>query len=364
MQLLSLLLLLLSLILMIECMIDKNNDKITIPIIDVSSLITPAAYDEDMISTANLIDEALQTYGLFIAINHNSKITLNEAMDSSNALFSLNLESKMKVKMDDSSFARGYIPEGKESGLIDKYYEPKEGYSYGSENNAYYDVNPTLLQYKNIWPIDLPIEEKTVFDNVFIDHTNVAKGIITALQIIEDNNNNNDNNKMDYVNITKNGEDISIMRLFHYFPFSKSDIEVETEMICSSPHTDWGFLTVILQDNVGGLQFKYDNKWIDVPVIENGLIINGGDFLRIVSKYRYISPIHRVICPKAIVRNSFVFFFYPTYDSLLPITNITANNTDYNTLLSISSKDSNGNNELNFGDYVIKKWRSVFKYDQ
>ena len=113
-----------------------------------------------------------------------------------------------------------------------------KGYSYGSKANSYYDVNPTLLQYKNIWPKDLSVEKQTVFENVFIDHSNVAKGIITALQLLEDNNNNNNNNnKMDYLNITQNGEDISIMRLFHYFPFSSKSSEIENEMICSSPHT-------------------------------------------------------------------------------------------------------------------------------
>jgi len=241
-----------------------------------------------------------------------------------------------------------------------------KGYSYGSKANSYYDVNPTLLQYKNIWPKDLSVEKQTVFENVFIDHSNVAKGIITALQLLEDNNNNNNNNnKMDYLNITQSGEDISIMRLFHYFPFSSKSSEIENEMICSSPHTDWGFLTVILQDNVGGLQFLFNNKWINVPVVENGLIINAGDYLRIVSKNRYVSPIHRVICPISGIRNSFVFFFYPKYDSFLPIatavdnTNTSTNNsTDYNTLLSLSYE----NNEK-FGDYVIKKWKKVFKYD-
>jgi len=101
-------------------------DDITIPIIDISSLMLPL-YDENMINTANLIDQALKTFGLFIAINHNSIITVKEAMDTSNLLFQLKLESKMEVKMDDITFARGYIPEGRESGLIDKYYEPKEG---------------------------------------------------------------------------------------------------------------------------------------------------------------------------------------------------------------------------------------------
>lgn len=87
----------------------------------------------------------------------------------------------------------------------------------------------------------------------------------------------------------------------------------------SSPHTDWGFLTVILQDSrVGGLQFLYENDsddnsdgnsehsggsksplWVDVPASGSTtaipLVVNGGDYLSLLSKGRYKSPIHRVL---------------------------------------------------------------------
>jgi isopenicillin N synthase-like dioxygenase len=110
---------------------------------------------------------------------------------------------------------------------------------------------------------------------------------------------------------------------------------------------------------VGGLQFLHDSTWIDVPVVENGLIINAGDYLRIVSQNRYISPIHRVLCPSpGLIRNSFVFFFYPEYDSLLPHINNSTVNSDYNTLLSTISLP---NKIEKFGDYVIEKWKGVLK---
>ena len=293
---------------------------------------------------------------------------MNDAIDSSNILFALSEEEKMRVKMDETgiqSFARGYIQMGQEAGLRDKYYEPKEGYSFGSQTNNDHDEPPiNMLQCKNIWPEGFPIENRAVLDGVLIDHTAVVKGIVNAIQLVENNRSNhhhaNSTTTIDYMDITEKGEDISIMRLFHYHPIPSSSLsssETEFEMICSSPHSDWGFLTTILQDNVGGLQINYRNKWIDVPVVENGLIINAGDYLSIVSRNRYVAPIHRVVCPKSAIRNSFVYFFYPKYDSALPdISSSAVNVTDYNTLLSSSI----AKNEK-FGDYVIKKWKGVLK---
>ena len=255
---------------------------------------------------------------------------------------------------------------GQEAGLRDKYYEPKEGYSFGSQANNDHDEPPTPLQCKNVWPKEFPIENRAVLDGVLIDHTAVVKGIVNAIQFVENNNSNhhhtNSTTTIDYMDITEKGEDISIMRLFHYFSSSSlssslSSSETEFEMICSSPHSDWGFLTTILQDNVSGLQVYYNNEWIDVPVVENGLIVNAGDYLSIVSRNRYVAPVHRVICPKSGIRNSFVYFFYPNYDSELPdISTIAVNVTEYNTLLSSSITKNE-----KFGDYVIKKWKGVLK---
>mmetsp|Transcript_25466 Transcript_25466/g.42485 ORF Transcript_25466/g.42485 Transcript_25466/m.42485 type:complete len:715 (-) Transcript_25466:2805-4949(-) len=86
-------------------------------------------------------------------------------------------------------------------------------------------------------------------------------------------------------------------------------------LLGSSPHTDWGFLTIIMADNVQGLQFlpksvstsipgqkmeeeeEEEKRWIDVPHIPGSLVINAGDYLQLVSKGVYHSPVHRVLVP-------------------------------------------------------------------
>lgn len=46
-------------------------------------------------------------------------------------------------------------------------------------------------------------------------------------------------------------------------------------------HSDPSFLTILLQDQIGGLQVFYENQWIDVNPISGGLVVNIGDFLQV-----------------------------------------------------------------------------------
>ncbi|XP_075653192.1 1-aminocyclopropane-1-carboxylate oxidase homolog 4-like [Castanea sativa] len=59
-------------------------------------------------------------------------------------------------------------------------------------------------------------------------------------------------------------------------------------------HTDSG-LTVLLQNQVGGLQVKHGDEWVDVEPIPGALTVNIGDFIQIISNDNYISVEHRVL---------------------------------------------------------------------
>lgn len=48
----------------------------------------------------------------------------------------------------------------------------------------------------------------------------------------------------------------------------------------ASKHTDDGFLTVLLQDQIGGLQVFLEDTWIDIPPVPGALVINIGDMLQ------------------------------------------------------------------------------------
>ncbi|KAL3377484.1 hypothetical protein AABB24_003739 [Solanum stoloniferum] len=81
------------------------------------------------------------------------------------------------------------------------------------------------------------------------------------------------------------------------------------------PHTDSDFLTILHQDEIGGLQLVRDGKWICVKPNPEALIINIGDLFQAWSNGVYKSVEHRVVTNKAKERFSTAFFLCPSYDT-------------------------------------------------
>ncbi|KAK9742873.1 hypothetical protein RND81_03G202400 [Saponaria officinalis] len=94
----------------------------------------------------------------------------------------------------------------------------------------------------------------------------------------------------------------------HYYPHCPEP----TKTVGIASHTDLGILTVLLQDQVGGLQVKYNDKWIDLKPVHGALVINIGDLFQIISNDKYKSGEHRVIAnPFKEARVSVGVFFNP-----------------------------------------------------
>ncbi|KAL7610856.1 hypothetical protein Lser_V15G13976 [Lactuca serriola] len=84
-------------------------------------------------------------------------------------------------------------------------------------------------------------------------------------------------------------------------------------------HTDDGFLTVVLQDEIGGLQILHENQWVDVPPTPGALVINIGDLLQLISNDKLRSVEHRVVSNQKGPRVSVACFFST---SLAPSTKV------------------------------------------
>ncbi|KAI4368210.1 hypothetical protein MLD38_016794 [Melastoma candidum] len=83
------------------------------------------------------------------------------------------------------------------------------------------------------------------------------------------------------------------------------------------PHTDSDFLTILHQDEVGGLQLVKDGKWISVKPNPDALIINIGDLFQAWSNNVYKSIEHRVVTNPEVERFSTAFFLCPSYDTVI-----------------------------------------------
>lgn len=117
-------------------------------------------------------------------------------------------------------------------------------------------------------------------------------------------------------------EHSSFLRL-NYYPLHdplSTDAEVrqqagETGHMGVHHHTDAGAVTLLLQDEVGGLQIHHEGEWIDVPPVTGTLVINIGDIVQVWSNDLYRAPLHRVVASTRHDRYSVPFFLNPVYEA-------------------------------------------------
>jgi isopenicillin N synthase-like dioxygenase len=438
--------LLLGTIMLCLCTAVSSAESPPVAVIDISVLYdetaTPAnsgAYR----ACAEQIDAALSGEGLFAVTGHRlTDAPSTQGLEAAKTLFRYDREELHRVQVKSSppttttattgevrsEAMRGYISFGAESGLLGKYFEAKEGFSYGfgahhiSEDEAAKDSASsggdtcsgcarTPLHGENIWPAApcaaseadeqgacLASHRQTIaaLETVFSGTVGIAQVLSRAIASLNTERltallasctgdgidqlgmrGHLEAQLARWANVDdllRCGDEISITRLFHYNNIDKlaaaadaaSTVAVDgvlSSELGSSPHTDWGFLTVILQDSVGGLQFLHSRRgeWTDVPAIDGAIVINGGDYLSLYSGGRYHSPIHRVLAPRGQNpdRYSFVLFFYPNYYSEIPTetTTVSAGEVEeHNTLLGGEAASVSF-----FGDYMVEKWRGVFK---
>jgi isopenicillin N synthase-like dioxygenase len=104
-----------------------------------------------------------------------------------------------------------------------------------------------------------------------------------------------------------------LFRIFQYPALDDNHVADEWGV---GEHTDYGLLTLLAQDDAGGLEVRTpDGRWIDVPAEPDVFVCNLGDMLDRLTEGRYRSTPHRVRNTSGRTRLSFPYFFDPSWDA-------------------------------------------------
>lgn len=108
------------------------------------------------------------------------------------------------------------------------------------------------------------------------------------------------------------GEPYQNVSLNYYPPCPQPELTLGLQS-----HSDLGAITILMQDEVGGLQVYNDNRWVAVQPIPDALVVNLGDQMQILSNGRYRSIEHRAVANKFKSRISVATFYDPAKDVVM-----------------------------------------------
>ncbi|MCC5639582.1 isopenicillin N synthase family oxygenase [Nostoc sp. CHAB 5844] len=317
-----------------------------IPIIDISTLVTESG---DRNHTAAEIGQACHEYGFFYIVGHGVDAELQQRLEYfSREFFAQDLETKLQIRMALGGKAwRGYFPVGGEltSGKPDL----KEGIYFGAElGEEHPQVKAgTPMHGANLFPSHMPLFRETVLEYMTamtkLGHI-LMTGIALSLGL-----------EASYFSDRYTGDPLILFRIFNYPPDQFANGEIRWGV---GEHTDYGVLTILKQDDLGGLQIKSKSRWIDAPPVPNSFVCNIGDMLDRMTGGLYKSTPHRVQNFAERDRLSFPFFFDPNFDvEVKPIQLGQVVQEDWQERWD---KASVHNFRGTYGDYVLSKVAKVF----
>ncbi|CAN6463167.1 unnamed protein product [Victoria cruziana] len=234
-----------------------------IPLIDLSGLEEESRRE----STVREISDACREWGFFQAINHGVPDELLDGMKEAwRGFFHLPLEAK-QVYANSPKTYEGYGSRlGVEKGAI---------LDWGD----YYFLHllPSRLKDPNKWP-SLPTNCRDTIerysDRVLALCERLMKAMSVGLGL-----------RKDHLTDAFGGEVSACLRVNYYPKCPQPDLT-----LALSPHSDPGGMTILLSDQVKGLQVCKDHRWVTIAPRPRSLVVNVGDQIQVSLSFLSASP--------------------------------------------------------------------------
>jgi isopenicillin N synthase-like dioxygenase len=283
-----------------------------IPVIDMGPLLHGTA--EARRAVAREIGAACRNIGFFYVVNHGvDEALIDQTFAEAKRFFDLPKARKQEIAIDKSPCHRGYFALGGENLDPEKQRETgdlKEGLKVGRDLSPDHPLVKAGLPLHgpNQWPSNLP-GWKEAMQAYYAAMSGLGRAIMhafaLALELPED-----------HFDRWLTGPMATVGPL--HYPPQRGKITVAR--IGAGAHTDFGCLTILAQDRVGGLQVRNSaGKWIDAPFIEGSFVVNIGDMMARWTNDLFCSTVHRVINVSGRDRYSIPFFFDPDFNADLTV---------------------------------------------
>ncbi|MGW6911933.1 isopenicillin N synthase family dioxygenase [Streptomyces sp. NPDC054940] len=277
-----------------------------LPVIDISRFRAP---DTDRDTFLAELRAAAHEVGFFYVTGHGVPVSLqDEILGAARTFFALPEERRLEIENVNSPQFRGYTRTGTEhtGGNADW----REQIDIGPERAAL-DTGPDDPAYlrligPNQWPSAQP-ELREIVLRWQAEALRVSREVLRALAAALGQDEG-------YFDAWFDDEAAVYVKIVHYPPRAARDADQGV-----GAHKDYGYLALLQQDEVGGLQVqREDGKWIDAPPVPGAFVFNIGEMLEIATQGYLKATRHRVVSPQSgVERYSIPFFLGPRLDAVV-----------------------------------------------
>ncbi|MBL8837180.1 MAG: isopenicillin N synthase family oxygenase [Alphaproteobacteria bacterium] len=282
----------------------------SVPVVDVGPLFGRDA--GAFARTARELRRVFETVGFAYIAGHGVKPELIEALFAASRQFhALPIEAKMRVKMNAQH--RGYMPFSTSTivtSSVARVTKPNQSESFMMMHEVSPDdpdvVAGKPLQGPNQWPEELPDFKPTLIGYEAAARR-VGETLARAIAVSFDL-------PAEWF-APHFAKPTTWLRLLHYPPLPDP---LPPDLFSSAPHTDYGFLTILAQDDTGGLEVRgRDGSWIPAPPIKGTYVVNVADVLMQWTNGILVSTPHRVRNVAGRDRYSCPYFYDPGIDTVV-----------------------------------------------
>ncbi len=318
-----------------------DTQALGLPIVDFAPVVAgdPAGTAE----AAAQIHDACTRVGFFYIRNHGVKQeVIDAAVATMRRFFDLPVETKRQVKVNQRH--RGFHEIGGALMYGAKKPDYKEFFSTGLELP---EDDPDVLAGQalrgpNNWPAFMPEVQRDFYryyEAIGVCGAHLLRAVALSLGIAPDFFAERYAKRMQRTQAV-------------FYPPQPADLGAEQFGV--APHTDYGCITLLWQDQTGGLEVqRKDGEWIDAVPVDGTFVINVGDLLARWSNDRFASTPHRVVNRSGRKRLSIATFYDPTYTASVDPRD-----------LNLGAGEEAHYPPVDAGDYIVGRINDSFKYRQ
>ena len=284
-----------------SCPADVDAAFVSLPVLSLPKKGCDAATER---AFAISLREVCHQVGFFYItdIDHVLKETTRAgALGAARRFFSMDDATKNKMNMKSSPAFRGYVSLGAENTAGEPDF--REQVEFGVERSSVVvDVDSKappppydVLCGPNQWPSESDCPEFRTEIETFLEEAEVLSIRIMELLALSLDQ------PRDYFDSTF-GDEPNVQTKIARYPAvigceeGDESVTPQTQTFGVGAHTDSGFLSLLLQDDVDGLQVQNGNgQWVDAPPVEGSLVVNLGEMLQLVTGGYYLATPHRVV---------------------------------------------------------------------